>query len=193
MALRDAGRASMAYFDFDFRNVNKQSLHNLLPSLLCQLSARSDPFCDILSRLYSAHNHGAQQPDDHAMIECLKEMFTLEAQEPIYIIMDALDECPNTTGIPSPRGRLLNFVVELIRLRFPNLHICVTSRLEHDIQAVLEHLTPLPVTLHDESGQHQDIADYITSFVHSNERMRTWRKADKDFVIKTLSEKADGM
>jgi len=126
-------------------------------------------------------------------MECLKEMFTLEAQEPIYIIMDALDECPNTTGIPSPREQLLNFVVELVNLHLPNLHICVTSRLEHDIQAVLERLTPHPVTLHNESGQHQDIADCVTSFVYSNERMRRWRQADKDLVIKTLLEKADGM
>ena len=182
----------MACFYFDFSDVDKQCLHNVLPSLLCQLSAQSDLLCDILSRLYSAHNRGAQQPDDHAMMECLKEMFALEAQEPIYIIMDALDECPNTTGIPSPREQLLNFVVELIHLQFPNLHTCVTSRLEDDIQAALERLAPRPVMLHDEGGQQQDIASYVTSFVHSNERMRKWPKADKDLVIKTLSEKADG-
>ncbi len=183
----------MAYFYFDFRDINKQSRNDLLSSLLCQLSAQSDPFCDILSRLYSSHKRGAQQPSGRALMECLKEMFTLEAQEPIYIIMDALDECPNTTGIPSPREQLLNFVVELVNLHLPNLHICVTSRLEHDIQAVLERLTPHPVTLHNESGQHQDIADCVTSFVYSNERMRRWRQADKDLVIKILLERADGM
>jgi hypothetical protein len=183
----------MAYFYFDFRDVDKQTLHNLLPSLLCQLSGQSDPFCDILSRFYSACNRGERQPDHHAMMECLKEMFTLEAQEPIYIIMDALDECPNTASIPSPRDWLLSFVAELIHLQFPNLHICVTSRLDHDIQAFLGHLTPHPVTLHDESGQQQDIANYVTSFVRSNAMMQRWREEDKDFVIKTLSEKADGM
>ena len=186
----------MAYFYFDFRDVDKQSLHNLLPSLLCQLSAQSDPFSDILSRLYSAHDRGSQKPSDRAMVECLKEMFTLEAQGPTYVIMDALDECPktpNTAGIPSPRKQLLDFVVELVHLRLPNLHICVTSRLEHDIRAVLKHLIPQPVTLHDESGQQQDVADYVTSFVHSNERMRKWPEADKDLVIKILLERADGM
>jgi hypothetical protein len=193
MALRDAGRASMAYFYFYSRDVNKRSLHNLLPSLLYQLSAKSDPFCDILSRLYFAHNRGAQQPDDHAMIECLIEMVTLEAQDPTYIIMDALDRCTITSSILSLRDELLGFVVRLVNLRLPNLHICVTSRLEHDIQTVLEHLTPHPVTLHDESGQQQDIADYVTSFVHSNASMRRWREADKDLVIKILLEKADGM
>jgi hypothetical protein len=128
-------------FYFDFRDVDKQKLGNLLPSLLIQLSARSDPCCDILSRLYSSHDRGVQKPSDRAMVECLKEMLTLEAQGPTYIIMDALDECPITSTIPSPREEVLELVDELVGLHLPNLHICVTSRPEHDIQAVLKHLT----------------------------------------------------
>lgn len=182
----------MAHFYFDFKDVNKQGLHNLLATLLCQLSTQSDSFCDTISRLYSAHNHGAKQPEDHAMMECLKEMSALEAYKPTYIILDALDECPNTTAVPSPRERLLSFVVELVNLQLPNLHICVTSRLEYDIQAVLEDLTPHPVTLHEESGQQQDIANYVTTFVRSNQMMRGWREDDKDLAIKILLERAHG-
>jgi hypothetical protein len=54
-------------------------------------------------------------------------------------------------------------------------------------------LAPHTVSLHDQSGQKQDIADYVRSFVHSDRRMRRWRDEDKDLVIKTLPEKADGM
>jgi len=183
----------MAYFYFDFRDVDKQKLQDLLPSLLIQLSARSDPCCNILSRLYSLHDRGLQKPSDHAMVECFKEMLTLEAQGPIYIIMDGLDECPKTSTVPSPREEVLELVVELVGLHLPNVHICVTSRPEHDIQAVLERLTPHAVSLHDESGQQQDIANYVGSFVQSDEKMRGWREEDKDLVIKTLSEKAEGM
>jgi hypothetical protein len=184
----------MAYFYFDFRNVDKQKLHDLLPSLLIQLSARSNPCCDILSRLYSSHDRGLQKPSDRVMVECLKEMLSLEAQPPIYIILDALDECPVTsTAPPSPREEVLEFVDELVALHLPNLHICVTSRPEHDIRVVLEHLTEHPVSLHDESGQQEDITNYVTSFVSSNRRMQRWRDEDKNLVIKTLSEKADGM
>ena len=183
----------MAYFYFDFRDVDKQRLSNLLPSLLIQLSSSSNPCCDILSRLYSAHKRGVQKPSDRAMVECLKEMLTLEAQGPTYIIMDALDECPITSTIPSPREEVLDFVNELVGLHLPNVHICVTSRPEHDIQAVLKDLTPRAVSLHDESGQQQDIVKYITSFVCSDRRVRRWRQEDKDLVIKILSEKADGM
>ena len=51
---------SMAYFYFDFRDVNKQDLCDLLvvSSLLTQLSARSSPHCDILSDLYFALEEG---------------------------------------------------------------------------------------------------------------------------------------
>ena len=183
----------MAYFYFDFRDVDKQKLHNLLPSLLLQLSARSDPCCDILSRLYSLHDRGLQKPSDRAMVECLKEMLTLEAQGPTYIIMDALDECPITSTIPSPREEVLDLVDELVRLHLPNVHICVTSRPEHDIQAILKDLTLRVVSLHDESGQREDIADHVASFVRTDRKVRRWREEDKDLVIKTLLEKVDGM
>ena len=183
----------MAYFYFDFRDVDKQKLSSLLLSLLIQLSARSDPCCDILSRLYSLHNRGVRKPSDRAMVNCLREMLTIEAQVPTYIILDALDECPITSPIRSPREGVLKLVDELVGLRLPNLHICVTSRPEYGIRAVLEQLTSYHVSLHDESGQQQDIANYVASFVHSDHRMRRWLDEDKDLVIRTLSEKADGM
>ena len=113
----------MAYFYFDFRDVDKQKLHNLLPSLLVQLSARSGPCHDILCQLHSTHDHGEKQPSDRAMVECLKAMLTYVVQEPTYIIMDALDECPITSSIPSPREEVLELVGELVGLQFPNLHM----------------------------------------------------------------------
>ncbi len=183
----------MAYFYFDFRDVDKQRLCNVLPSLLVQFAARSDACCDKLSELYSAHDRGVQKPSDRAMAECLKQMLALDGQGPTYIILDALDECPVTSSIPSPREEVLELVEDLVGLHLPNLHICVTSRPESDIQLVLERLTELPVSLHDETGQKEDIANYVASFVHSDRRMRRWREEDKELVIKTLSEKAGGM
>ena len=193
MVLCDYGKASLAYFYFDFKDIDKQNLSNLLPSLLIQLSAQSDPCCDILSRLYFAHNRGVRKPSDRAMAECLKEMLTHEAQGPTYIIMDALDECPTTSSVPSPREEVLGLVDELVGLHITNLHICVTSRPEHDIQVVLEPLVTRPVSLHDESGQQDDIANYVASFVHSDRKMRRWREEERALVIKILPEKADGM
>lgn len=193
MDLRDSGNASVAYFYFDFRDSNKQRRRYVLPSHLIQLSVRSETCCDILSRLYSVHDCGVQKPSDRAMTDCLKQMLTLPSQGPTYIILDALDECPNTTGIPSPREEVLELVNELVDLRLPTLHICVTSRSEIDIQSALQPLIPRTVSLHEEKGQQQDIVDYINHVVHSDKWIRRWREEDKELVIKVLSEKADGM
>jgi hypothetical protein len=191
----DAREASMAYFYFDFRDTKKQHRNDLLISLLIQLSSRSGPCCDILSRLYKAHDEGAQQPSNQDLTQCLNDMLTLPDQRPIYLIMDALDESPNTSGIPSPRERVLQLLKELIDLSLPNLHICVTSRPEIDIRNVLEPLTSRRVSLHNQSGQNKDIADYVRSVIYSNAEqiIRRWRMDDKELVIETLSERADGM
>jgi hypothetical protein len=189
----DAGQASMAYFYFDFRDVSKQGLRDLVPSLLTQLSSRSDARCEILSRLHSSHKDGAQQPSDTSLSHCLKEMLILPDQRPTYIIMDALDECPDGYGMPSPREQVLELVNCLVDLHISNLHICVTSRPELNIRNVLEPLTSQRVSLHDQSGQKKDIEDYVRSVVYSEPRMRRWKKEDKELVIATLSERADGM
>jgi hypothetical protein len=122
-------------------------------------------------------------------------MFSLPDQRPIYLIFDALDECSNVSGIPTPRKRVLQLVKELSDLHIPNLYICVTSRPEVDIRDVLEPLTSLRVSLHDQSGQKKDIEDYVRSVVYSNLEpiMRRWRKEDKELVIERLSDRADGM
>ena len=184
----------MAYFYFDFRDINKQSRRDLLPSLITQLSNQSHRHCDILNDLYLRHGSGAQKPSEDELIQCLKDMLTLPDQQPIYLIIDALDECPDTSGLPSPREQVLEFVNELVELSSPNLHLCVTSRPEIDIRRALEPLTSLRVSLHEQSGQKkQDIVDYVTSTVQSDAKMGRWRDEDKNLVIETLCERADGM
>jgi hypothetical protein len=194
-SLCGAGQASMSYFYFDFRNANKQGFNDLLASLLTQLSARSTARCDILSQLYSDHDDGRMQPSDSVLTRCLRDMLTLPGQHPIYLIMDALDESSATSGIPSARERVLQLLSELVDLRHQTLHICVTSRPEVDIKDVLEPLTSRRVSLHDQTGQKEDVADYVRSVVYSDLEpiIRRWKKEDKDLVIETLSERADGM
>ena len=189
------GNASMAYFYFDFRDANKQGLRDLLSSLLTQLSACSGPRCDILSKLYSVHDEGDKQPSDNILAKCLKEMLTLPGQPSTYLIIDAVDESSNAARMPSPRETVLQLLKELVNLSLPNLHICVTSRPEIDIRNVLEPLTSRRVSLHDQSGQKTDIAEFVRSVVYSDSEqiMRRWKTEDKELVIVTLSERADGM
>jgi hypothetical protein len=188
-----AGLATMAYHYFDFRDVKKQDRYGLLSSLLSQLSAESDLCYEILSKLYVDNAGGTQKPTRSALAKCLKDMLGLPGQGQIFIIVDALDECPNSFGTPSAREEVLDFIEEIVDLELPNLHLCVTSRPEIDIRTVLDPLTSLKMSLHDEAGQKEDILEYIKSVVRSDRKMRKWKEEDKQLVIDALSDKADGM
>jgi hypothetical protein len=188
-----AGLATMAYYYFDFRDVKKQDCYGLLSSLVLQLSTESDSRFSILSQLYSDHGRGIEKPDIDALKKCMAEMLSLPDQAPTYIVVDAVDECPNLSGTPSAREEVLGLIEELVSLKLQNVHLCVASRPEIDIRMVLEPLTSLKISLHDESGQKEDIIKYIKSAVRSDRRMRRWREVDQTLVIDTLSRNADGM
>ena len=185
----------MAYFYFDFQDDNKKHRHNILPSLLAQLAAHSTICCDAISDVYNAHGKGTRQPSDEELMSCLANVLQLSTspQHPTYIILDALDECPDSSGVRSSRDHVLSFVQELVELRLRNLFICVTSRPEIDIRKCLESLTSLDVSLHDQTGHEGDIARYINSEVDFIAKKRGWLDGDKKLVVETLIEKADGM
>ena len=183
----------MTYFYCDFRDPKKQDVRYLLSSLLAQLSAKSDPCYEILSALYSNYDAGSRQPSKDVLTECLENILKMGGQPPIYVIIDAVDECPNTSDVVSPRDRFLELVEKLVALNLSNLRICVTSRPEADIRASLESLAPCSISLHDQSGQRDDISKYVSSVVYSDRNMRKWRPEDKNLVIETLLRKAGGM
>ena len=101
MELQKVGQATVAYFYFGFKDTQKQDLRNALASLLTQLSAHSDNYCDIFCHVHKAHSNGKYTPSNKTMITCLNDMLALPGQGPVYIILDALDECPNISGIPT--------------------------------------------------------------------------------------------
>jgi hypothetical protein len=191
--MRAAGLATMAYYYFDFRDVKKQNCYGLLSSLVSQLSAESDSCCNILSQLYSDNMNGALEPDIDALKECMKDMLNLPGQSPVYIVVDALDECPNSSGTPSAREEVLELIGELVDLKLPNVHLCVASRPEMDIRVILDPLTALKISLHDEAGQKGDIVKYVKSVVYSDRNMKRWNENDRQLVVVTLSGRADGM
>ena len=187
------GLANLGFFYFDSGDIGKQDTRSLLSSLLIQLCHESDEFFRILSPLYSDHDNGSRQPSEDTLMECLKNILKLPEQGEIYIVVDALNECPNVAGCPTPRERVLTIIDELINLRLPHVHFCITSRLEVDIRSVLEAWAIHEVPLHEQPGHNQDISDYIEFFVSSDPKMRRWKKEDRRLVMKTLTEKGGGM
>ena len=192
-SMRKSGLASLAFFYCDFREDEKKDLRGLLSSVLVQLCHQSDTYYRILSNFFSEHANGSRHPSDDALLRCLKDILRASGQAPVYLIVDGLDECSNTSAMPSPREKVLTFLEDLINLRLQNLYICVTSRPEIDIKRVLEPLTSHSISLHHETGQIEDIKKYITSVVRTDPKMRRWTAADRELVIDVLINKSDGM
>ena len=191
--MRRSGFASLAIFYYDFREDEKKDLRGLLSSILFQLCNQSDFYYNILASFYSTHCDGARSPGDDELVRCLKDILRLRGQAPVYLIIDALDECPNTSALSSPRLDVLTLFENLVDSQLPNLRICVTSRPEADIKTILGPLTFRSVSLHDERGQREDIENYIKSVVNTNRGMRRWRPEHRQLVIDVLTERADGM
>jgi hypothetical protein len=193
--MRQTTSALIAYYYFDFKDAAKRDLRGLLSSILTQLGADSDKCLRVLSQLHMTYRDGSEQPSEESLAQVLKIMLKDSVQLPVYVIVDALDECPDNNATPSARKKVLDFMKDLIKSEYPNLHLCITSRPEQDIQTALDPLTSTSprVSLHEEGGQREDINNYIRYFVQNNDTMGKWRKEDKEMVIDTLSERADGM
>ena len=187
------GLATLAFFYFDFRDNSKQDARSLLSSLLIQLCRESDNYSEILSSRYLKHGNGTRQPSQGALMECLKDMLNLPGQGELYIVVDALDECPSFPGCPTPRERVLAILRELVDLRFQHVHFCFTSRPEVDIRNIMEDLADHNVPLHEQVGQNLDIFDYIEFIFSSDRHIQRWTEEDKQLAKDTLLRGARGM
>ena len=191
--MQRSGLALLAIFYYDFREDRKRHVSGLLSSVLFQLCDQSNSYHDILSAFYSAHRNGGESPSDDELVQCFMDLLKCPEPRPVYLIIDALDECPSTSSLVSPREKLLLFLEDLFEAQLSNLRICVTSRPEVDIKTILGPLAFRSVSLHDEGGQEKDIIMYIESIVNTNKNMRSWNSEQKQLAIDTLTKKADGM
>ena len=197
--MRERGLAAVGYFYVDFHDHKKREARGLLSSLLVQLGTQSDRFFEILSKLHAVHNRGGEKPSKEELEMCLKDMLNCPGQAPVFIVIDALDEYPDSRspgsppGVPTPRRWVLTILKGLTELKLPNLHLCLTSRPEVDIQKVLELLGPVSVSLHTQKGQLDAIAQYVESIVVADFAMKSWSKKTKKLVIDTLVSKSHGM
>ena len=180
------------YF-YDFRDDLKKDLRRLLSSILFQLFDQSNYYYNILSTFHSTHRGAAQSPRDEELVQYLVDLVKLPGPPPVYLIVDGLDESPNTSTQAFYRKQVLSFLAELVEAQLQNLHLCVTSRPEVDIKAILEPLAFRSVSLENESGQKKDIQDYIESIVHTDDKMKSWNSKHKQLVIDVLTDKMDGM
>jgi hypothetical protein len=182
----------LLYFYFDFTDASKQTLDNVIRSLISQLYHKRKDTRKLLDSLFSSCNEG-YRPTSESLCEVFLQMIS-QAQE-IYIVLDALDECRTRKG-PLSEG-LLTWIESLQDLKQRNVHLLVTSRPEHDIESVLrklaqsdEDIVPIQSDLIED-----DIRSYVHTRVRTGDRLKRWRSRPDvlDEIQRVLMEKAQGM
>ena len=201
LLLRTDPEIALAYFYFNFndqKHQEKQKAQNadgLLCSLIKQIwSKRPDkpPVVDLLNN-YRRRGH---RPEDRILKEALSAMIC--GFSSVYIIIDALDECPKECGLLQRDG-LLETLRELHDKKFSNIHLMCTSRSQKDIETAFKSLvSPAAIAIDLDSSDctslvEADIGLYLDQ-VFATGTFQSWHDDDvKTEAKEALIKKAGGM
>ena len=177
---------SVAFFYCSFSDSEKQKTDNLVCSLLAQLSRGQSRTPDILLQLYDQYKDG--QPPAELLISALRDVIVYLGQ--VFIIIDALDECPMETG---ERKKLLSTLHEISSWSLHNVHLLVTSRKEQDIERVLSCLVTRPPICIQSDQITNDVRLYVRSQLATDPDLQKWPNVMKEDIEATLVEGAHGM
>jgi hypothetical protein len=182
----------LAYFYFDFNDAKKQSVQNCLSSLLAQLCNQADEIPKDLLALYERCGKGYNTPKVNELISSISLFATMKKVEDIFLVVDALDECPKF-GDDSPRAELLKVLKAINGFDSSNIHLLVTSRQEVDIREGLMPLLSVPALSIQGAATASDIQIYIRSQLSLEPKFKCWSEDIKLEIEIALAKSADGM
>jgi hypothetical protein len=195
--LRDGVAASpdtaLAYFFFSFSDLEKQNVVGMLSSLVKQLYA-SCPDTPPAIKSLGEYKKKGEHPDTKTLERVL--IATARGFSSVFLIIDALDECPT---LNKERKMLLDSLSRIVAAMPNNVHLFCTSRAEPDIAAAMDNLLSPPsrAAIDLTGGQRRknlnhDIGLYIDSTFASAD-YDSWPAEVKAKARASLIEKADGM
>ncbi|KAL9480195.1 hypothetical protein ACSS6W_004981 [Trichoderma asperelloides] len=181
---------ALAYFYFSFSDPKKQNVDGMLASLVKQINSRQ-PNKQLLQRLgdYMAKE---QRPDVKTLQEVL--IASLDGFADVYVVIDALDECPMLNG---RREKLLRSLRYILANAPDSLHVFLTSRKEPDIDVKIRAHLSEPLKIEIDLLAHReilnrDILHYIDSKLASDD-FQSWPESIKMQARNSLIDKADCM
>lgn len=183
---------AIAYFYFDFNDVEKQNATNCISSLIAQLCSETVDPPEMLKDLYKRCNEGKQKADLHDLLAVLRLFAVADELQDLFIVLDALDECPKDDEKES-RNELLDFITEVKSWSSSKIHLLVTSRPEPDITEKLAPLLTAPAISIEGSEVKGDIKKHIKSQLATHPKLKAWSADIKAHIERTLAEKANGM
>jgi Ankyrin repeats (3 copies)/NACHT domain len=188
----------LVYYYFSFRDKRSQEVRLLLYSLLTQLvRGLVHEVPELPGRYYLPkafrNLYDKYQPASEPTTEDLIATFqgiSGESKE-IYIVIDALDECP----LQRDREDVIKFLKEFSLCAQTSTHILITSREEEDIKDTINEV--LGEDCYRVSIQNKrvndDIRVYLQASMAEDSVFKKWSPQVQDKVIEHLMEKANGV
>ncbi|KAK8130587.1 hypothetical protein PG999_002967 [Apiospora kogelbergensis] len=181
------------YFYFDFSDRNKQSLRALLESVALQLVSDGEGMSllrilslyvsETATSLFESKNQGRLAPSPEELLDLI--IAEVLRTEVTFLVIDALDECPE------PERRVL-FDQLLARMLQANIRILITSRKVPDIEHAISSVDSHSICIQD-SIVDTDIRTHISSHIAQDDDFASWDSDLKTDVVDAIVAGAKGM
>ena len=183
---RDSSQVVLEFF-FDFTDSDKQTLDELIRSLIAQLYSRCEASREELDNLFSSCEDGKRQPTSESLFTTLLQMANYVQK--VLVVIDALDECKT-------RRCTLLWMKKLASSGHEGIQLLVTSRKEEDIEFELkgwlhhENVVSIQKDVVD-----RDIRVYVHDRVRNGLEFERWysNPSVQDEIEAGLMTKSGGM
>ncbi|KAI9853123.1 MAG: hypothetical protein M1824_001536 [Vezdaea acicularis] len=172
----------IAFIYFDYKEEAIQTPLNIVSSLLKQLLQNRVKLCSDLKPFCNRHWRQNTRPSLSEISKVLQNVLT--SHDRVFVVIDALDECPEKDGI---RATFLRWLKDLVK----NMSMVVLSRPNVHIDQEFKGVTRLEIRATEE-----DIVTYLEDRIQHNVSLQRSIKKDphlKSLIIETITEKSQGM
>ncbi|CAG8957981.1 hypothetical protein HYFRA_00000324 [Hymenoscyphus fraxineus] len=177
----------LVYFYFSFQDTNKQKTTVLLRTIIKQLVNQLGSLPGSVLALYESYKFS--QPPIDRLLSVLHVLLELPVSSEVFLVLDALDECPNDKA---ERDQLCQILIQIKGWGLQKLHTIITSRPEDDLKKSLTPLaTSTPISIED-SVVKSDIQLFVKASL-SQSKLKEWPADFRNEIEETLVNGAHGM
>lgn len=173
---------AIAWVYCNYKEKSQQTLGNLIGSLLKQLVQRHSSVRSHFKDLYEKHRNQGTRPKHDEVAHALRSV--IGSYSKTFIVVDALDECTEESGIRSD-------LLKQLRSLPGNVNLMITSRYLSAIEREFEGDMRLDI-----HATREDVARYVNGRIPQEHRLLRHVEADptlQDAIVDTIVNNAKGM
>ncbi|KAL4862407.1 cytochrome P450 [Aspergillus spectabilis] len=175
---------SIAYFYFDFKDMQKYTFKPFVRSMVRQIAQNSKELHPELQVLYQDSQEGNQEPTVDSL---LRSFYLMVENYPgqLYVIIDALDECMEQEDLST-------FLEEMCSWNIAGIKMLCLSRRLRDIEDTMKRLSAAQISIQG-ARLRSDIQMLIQNQLSKERRLKKWPQSVRDEIEHVLLERAEGI